>query len=52
MVRFRLLKSKWRKKNKKVETPLIGKTGDHGEYSDTVTTKGYQNTQGQMMISE
>jgi len=52
MVRFRLLKSKWRKKNKKVETPLTGKTDDHGEYSDTVTTKDYQNTQGRLMISE
>ncbi|GEM_PF-5154096 len=52
MVRFRLLKSKWRKKDKTVESPLTEKTGDQGEYSETVTTKDYQDTQGQMMVSE
>ena len=53
MVRFRLLKSKWRTKGKTVETQSPPrKTGDHGEYFETVTTKDYHDTHGQMMVSE
>lgn len=52
MVRFRLLKSKWRKKDTTGKNIQIEKTGDHGEYSEIVTTKDYQDTQKQIMVSE
>ena len=51
MVRFRLLKSKW--KNEGTNEDHLGeKTGDKGEYSEIVTTNDYQKNQGQMMVSE
>lgn len=57
MVRFRLLKSKWRKKDTTIKGPVPEKKGEHGEYFETVTTKDSQETQGQitqgqMMVSE
>ncbi len=52
MVRFRLLKSKWRKQDKIGESTSAEKTGNHGEYSEIVTTKDYRDTQGQIMVSE
>ena len=52
MVRFRLLKSKWRKQDKTGENISAEKTGNHGEYSEIVATKDYRDTQGQMMVSE
>jgi len=52
MVRFRLLKSKWRKKDKTGKNTPVEKTGDQGEYSEIVTTKDYQDAQGKIMVPE
>jgi hypothetical protein len=52
MVRFRLLKSKWRKKDRTVKYPSAVGTEEHGQYSEIVTTRDYQGTQGKMMIPE
>jgi hypothetical protein len=52
MVRFRLLKSKRSKTERVLEEGFGEIKGDKGEYSEIVTTKDYQNNQGQMMVSE